>query len=339
MITLSDIAKRVGVSKVTASAVLNHVGANTKVSEATRLRILEAAREMGYRPNSSARSMRTGKFGCVGLVLSTHSSRSTLPRDALGGINAALAERDYHLTVGTAPDEILSSAENMPKMLRQWMADGLLINYSFGAPEGMARYIQENSIPSVWINGAAETDTVSPDDWGASREVTTRLFALGHRRIGYCEYDFQEETVLHYSVAARADGYMEAMRAAGLEPWREKTRSASWASDDRARIRRRLSAADRPTAIVTYWPSVANVIFSQALALGLRVPEDVTIVTFSDFGDMAEGLPINICRLPSYEIGRRAVTMLWEKFDAPARALPSESLTFSFDDEYLHRLK
>jgi len=338
VVTLNDIAKRVGVSKVTASAVLNNVGANTKVSDATRQRIMAAAEEMGYRPNSSARSMRTGKFDCVGLVLSTKSSRSTLQRYTLNGINDALAERNYHLTMGTAPDEMLASEENVPKMLRQWMVDGLLINYSFGAPERMAKHIQEHLIPSVWINGSNEADTVSPDDRSAAREITSRLAELGHRRIVYCGYDFQDETDLHYSVEARKQGYSEAMQAAGLDTAFERVRLDQDGRTNEAEIRQQIGVTDRPTAVVTYWPSVANVVMRQALEMGLRIPEDITIVTFSDVWVKAEGLPINTCLIPSYEIGYQAVKMLWEKIADPTQAQTSVTVPFLFDDQYLHRL-
>jgi LacI family transcriptional regulator len=327
-----DVALEAGVSKTTVSYVLSG-RQDISIPEATRRRVQDAARRLGYRVNGSARSVRTGRFDCIGLVLSTHPSYSTLARYTLGGINQGLAAQGYHLTVATLSDAELTDDAVVPKMLGEWMVDGLLLNYSQAIPPRLQRLVDEHQIPTIWMNSRHEADCVYPDDRAAARGATERLLALGHARIAYGGHQFPPETALHYSVPARAAGYADAMAAAQTPPrWFEVSPPPG---ADRAEVRRLLSGPGRPTAVVTYWPSVANVVLCEALALGLRVPEDLTILTFSDQWLKEEGLPVSTWLIPSFALGEQAVEMLLHKIADPARRQPPRPLSFLEDRAYL----
>src|SRR6185295_16580276 len=184
-VTIKEIAERSGLSVPTVSQVLNNKG--HRYRSETCKRVLKAVRELGYRPNSSARAIRMGRFNCVALLLSTERHKSFLPNELLRGIHDGVAEHDYHMSLTVLPDDKLTSQGFVPKILRQWMADGLLINYHVDVPQRMIELIHEHGIPSVWINTKQKSDCAFPDDLGASREATEKLLALGHRRIFYAD--------------------------------------------------------------------------------------------------------------------------------------------------------
>ena len=333
-VTARDVAREAGVSQTTVSYVLNG-RQDVTIPDATRQRVLDAARRTGYRANTSARSMRTGRFDSIGLINSVVGGHSTLQRHTLHGITEALARRGLHLTLAALTDDALTDDRVVPKLLSQWMADGLLLNYSQAIPERLRRIVVEHALPTIWMNTDLDADCVRPDDLGAAREATRRLIALGHRRIAYVGYPFAPGEATHYSVRARAEGYHQAMAGAGLAPRLLEWEGGAHRTGAGAAARAALTAPGRPTALVAYWPAVALVAFHQALTLGLRVPENLTIVTFSDYWLKEEGLPIATWLVPSAELGTRSVEALVEKIRAPGGPLPAWLLPFETDTHFL----
>ena len=326
MVTMNDIARKVGVSRAAVSRVLNPrqtTRASIRVSEDTRRRVLAAAEEMRYRPNTSAIAVRTGRFGCAALLLSTVANQSTLPRGLLDGIHDALAERNLHLVLARVPDERLTDDAAVPKFLREWMADGLIINYTHNFPAQLRELIRRHRLPFVWTNAKLDADCVHPDDLGAAQAATERLLRLGHRRIAYVSYTESA----HYSAIDREAGCAQAMRAAGLTL--RAIRKVPLATSERIACSAQwLAGPDRPTAAVTYGVKEALPIAAAARSLGLRTPRDLSLVTFDTepAEDPATGLVFTTCVLPEYGMGQAAVEMLLEKIEDPARALPPRSL-------------
>src|SRR5690349_18023437 len=107
-VTIKEIAQHTGLSIPTVGNVLGRSAG--RYSQATRQRVMKAAQELGYRPNSSARAMRSGKIGCAALVLSrSHPSiLSHIPLGLLDGLDDELAQHNMHLTVSRLTDEQLS---------------------------------------------------------------------------------------------------------------------------------------------------------------------------------------------------------------------------------------
>src|SRR4051812_13039083 len=226
-ITIKEIARRTGLSIPTVGNVLGR-SAN-RYSAKTRERILQVAHELGYKPNASARAMRQGRFGCAALVLSRskQQTHSHIPTGLLDGLDDALAQHDMHLTVARLTDEELSSDDFLPKVLRESMADGMIVNYTHEIPQAMLELIHAHHAPAVWLNAKLAEDCVYPDDLGAAHAATKRLIELGHRRIAFVHFvapnvfpePFEHaRPKFHYSVADREAGYVSALREAGLKP-------------------------------------------------------------------------------------------------------------------------
>jgi LacI family transcriptional regulator len=322
--TQRDIARRLGIGQITVSrAVRGEKG----VKKETRERILAAARELGYKANISARAMRTGRLGTVALLQDTSTSPSTLQPDLLRGIHDALAERNMRLMMERVPEREVLRDGGVPRVLREWMADGLLVNHNPKLPHELTAVVRKHRVPAVWINSKRSADCVRPDDREAARRATELLVEKGHRRITFADYSSGARTERpHYSPTARQAGYMEAMEKAGLRPkvirGRDYIPRRERVSFSREWLRRR----DHPTAVLTLSASTASPIFLAARLMGLEVPASLSIISIDDRQDDLLGTATSCMVIPWREIGRAAVEMLVEKIERPSRRLRPQVL-------------
>jgi LacI family transcriptional regulator len=303
-----------------------------------RIRLIcETARTLGYRPNALARGMRAGKFGSVALVLSAKPGRSYLPQHTLYGISEALAEQELHLTVAELPDEKLTDAGFVPKILREWCCDAMLVNYTDDIPGRMIELIEALRQPAIWLNRKQEHDCVYPDDVAMGRQAAQRLLAAGHRRIAYLDWGagWKQLDTAHYSQRDRQEGYVEAMKAAGLTPQPIRREDSDVKTNWRElceMLTRLLAGDDRPTAFVTYSTPFARRIATAASRRGLGLPADLSIVNTgnADSIDLDDGREISTVVAPEHAYGAAGVEAVLEKLEAPGgtrvppRAVPPE---------------
>jgi len=323
MTTMLDIAKKVGVSRSTVSFVLNKQDTALRISDKTKQRIIEAAQEMGYRPYSLHKAIRAGRFNSLALLLSTQCWNSTISREMLEGMYEVLNANDVHLMQGMHSDQELSGEEFVPKVIRELMVDGLLINYTYNIPGRLIELIRQYEMPAVWLNTKQDFDSVRPNDLSAGRMAAERLLAMGHERIV-----FAANGTKHYSAIERYEGYAEAMRDAGLAPCeiREDVHNeVDWAR----RAQEWLGVSNRPTAVITDGMWAASTIYA-ALTLGLKVPRDISMVTFAAQIDTSMGIAVDTWMIPEFQMGTVAVEMLLQKVNTPQISLPSVVLPFDF---------
>ncbi len=325
MASLEDIATAVGVSKSTVSLVLNGKARKARISERRIKEITEAAERLNFVPNAAARAIRKGSFGQLGLLLSTIPTRALLLPGMLESIRSTLSEKDQLLVISELPDEKLTDDTAMPRILREWATDGLLINYLEAVPEKMRTLLDEHRIPTVWLNIKRETDAVYCDDHAAAVSATEHLIEQGHTRIAYMAMGVSG----HYSKADRQAGYTQAMQAAGLTPDVHQWQASVHASHRAAEARAWLEAQNpRPTAVLTYGQGDAMPLFTAALQLGLKVPGDLSIATFHPGPLSLPGLNITTWCMPSRELGRAGVELLLERIKAK-QSRPSVVLPFT----------
>lgn len=322
MATLAEIAEAVGVSTITVSRVLNGRAQYRRPTFARRAeRIRAVAAEMGYRANTAAQSMRSKRYGSVALLLSTVHSRSLLPPALLDGILAALTPRNLTLTLSPVPDERLADPEYVPRMLRTWSSDGLLINYNAEIPASLEERVARSAAPTVWINSRHAANCVYLDDFGASRAVAERLLAAGHRRIAYANYMAPNNVPhQHYSGDERYAGYAAAMRAAGLAPRRLDCERALDSGERVAHSLEWLRAADAPTAVVCYGYRTADSIVRAVHQAGRFLPPSV--FAFGDELPYAEPSEWERIQIPMRAMGEAATQMLLELVETPSSAIP-----------------
>jgi LacI family transcriptional regulator len=243
------------------------------------------------------------------MVASVQSDRSYLPDALLNGVYAAAEAAGYHLMLSKLPDEKLTSEGFVPKILRELMVDGLLIDYINQVPTRMMELIHQYVIPSVLINSKQQTDCVYPADFDAGRRATARLLELGHRKITYVDYSASG----HYSAFDRCHGYVAAMKDAGLTPQPLRSERVQSARESLVRSMQILEAADRPTAVVACGQEHAIAMLRAAERKQIRVPQDLSLLTFGDALTDDPCLSITTLQIPEYDIGKLATNMLLRK--------------------------
>ena len=325
---LKDIAAATGVHEMTVSRALRNVG---RMRQETRQRVLDAARAMGYRPHAAAAAMRTGRTGCIAMISGPRQQAAHLPPDAMSTIIETVASYGGYLAHSVLPGNAdLFATEKLPRLLSRRMAEGVLLNCTPDEPAHFEEFFQRNSLPAVWLNHKRHCNAVYPDDVAAARKVTAQLLALGHRRIAFVRLARENETnphAEHDSVADRAAGYEEAMRQAGLQP-DVLVFSGHWDQWNEPLDARLQSLAHvfcdltrRPTAVIA--PSDGPVLLGLLQQLGVRAPDDVTLVSFSSFpAHAAEQMPSWV-PVPGDAMGRLAVQMLFQMIEFGQKEVPA----------------
>ena len=281
--TLSAIAHEVGVAVSTVSYVLSGKHREARISQKRVDEIMLVARRMNYRPNAAAVAMRSGRFNAIGFAVSDIAGRQSIFPDMLDQILRTSRENDMHLVMGQLTDEQFDPTHALPRILREWTIDGLLINYLQDFRPELIHAIVEHQIPSLWVNVRIEADCVHPDDQGSTRAAVEHLAALGHRHIAYLTFNHSN----HYSHPDRLAGYEQGMRAIGREPRVLSSGTYFPRAERHARAVSMLSGPDRPTAIIAYEIDDALPVMTAAFSMGLRLPDDLSLVGIESWAAFA----------------------------------------------------
>lgn len=309
-VRIRDVAAAAGVSATTTSFVLN--GRDKHIPQATRQRVLDAASRMGYRPNASARALATGRTQRLGVVLNTPYSllaQSTYHTGILAGILGRAPQQNYNLLIYAAqyPDwrllyeEILSGA-----------SDGvLLVGRNQGT--GLTSALLDAGFPTVCLSyRSAHPDCcfVDCDNEAGAWEAARHLLANGYRRL---LLDYPGETMSWGT--ERRQGVERALAEAGLPAsnltlvtWNDAPLSEQIEAHIAFCVH---SAAQAPTAVITC-DELRGQMLAEILPLhGLRVPDDIGIVTFNSTEISARTRPpLTSVGQPLGAIGAAAVEML-----------------------------
>ncbi len=299
-ITSVDVARRAGVSQSTVSLVLSGKAAG-RVASATEAKVLRAVQELGYRPNLAARALRSGAAGAVGLIVPdvTHPFFGGVLR----GAQRAAWEAGYAVVmVDIANDERWEMASF--EALRAGPLDGFLLFATDPPP----RVRGERAEPMVLIDSDARgLPTVSHDSAGGTEAAMAHLLALGHRRFGHLA-----SAIERYAFLERRDAITRSVEAAGIDPldvWRVTT----FLSPDEAfrASLELLGRAPRPTAVFADDDVLATGVYRAARELGLRIPDDLSLVGFDDLA-FTEALspPLTTVRIDGPQLGATAFASL-----------------------------
>jgi DNA-binding LacI/PurR family transcriptional regulator len=302
--TISELAARLGVSSMT---IHRAIAGKPDISEKTRTRVLAEIERLGWRPNIAARGLRQGKTFSLGILVS-NVAVSFLP-EILQGVNQKAEERGCHTFVSVHENDF-ARAEQHLHALHSKGVDGI-VYYPTAHPGEAALLNRINrSTPVVTIMRQVEGfegTSVLVDDRRGGRLAVEHLLRLEHREIGFLGYGENPFSRL------RHDGFEEALRLAGLAPRPEWTAADQVPGDERAvdAAEQILGRPDRPTALFCASDRLAARAFQAAGRLGLRVPEDVSIVGFN--GDPWGALlspPLTTIAQPRGEVGAAAADAL-----------------------------
>ncbi|RLD11040.1 MAG: hypothetical protein DRI44_04525 [Chlamydiae bacterium] len=334
-VTLKQIANIVGVDVSVVSRVLNDKTENYHFTEERIKQIRTTAREQGYIPNTYAQAVKTGKFGCVALLLSSHGDRSYLPNLLLDSIHKELEKNAKHLLLTKLPDANGEDFSKIPTILKTLMADGLIVDYTHHVSSGMESRIENFILPKVWINTKRKFDCVYPNNLNAGMKAANKLIKSGHKNIAYVtDVSYQiSKYGEHYSMPDRYNGYAAQMENAGLKirkyDGEGKVIPKNKLIDYFVNI---LSKPDRPTAMILYWSSLVPALLNAARKLKINIPDDLSIITFAGCISKHAGLSINAMIEPEKQMGIESVKMLIRKITDPDKLLKSIPLAFSYYD-------
>ncbi|TCD12301.1 LacI family DNA-binding transcriptional regulator [Oricola cellulosilytica] len=286
--TLKDVAESLGISIATASRAL---AGQERISLETRRKVVQAADRIGYVPNRAARALVSGQTGFVGLVLPTrgHGFEDPFLGEFVTGLGAGLSEHgsDLFLTAVPPGESELSVVEHL---VRDGRADGLVLA-RVTEEDPRVNFLMQRSFPFVAHGRILKTEAgynwLDTDGRTAFIEAFDLLYAHGHRH--FALVTISEPMTFRRQ---RLDGLNEAI-ARTDDPTVRLAVAASPRFDRETRakeIQRLLTAADRPTAILTLFDGLAITVLQEAARLGLRVPEDISVIGFDNI-PTAEHVP------------------------------------------------
>lgn len=312
--TLRDIAARANTSVSTVSRVLN--GKDERISEETRQLVLEAAKELKYRPNPLARGLRLKKTNSIGLVVPdisnpffAHVTRSI----------QALAHRHGYTLVVCNTDEDLETEREHIDLLRRQRVDGMIV-MPIGLEFGHLEKLQRSGMPLVLLDrydDALNAHAVVLNNHRGGYLATELLIDHGHRRIGISQGLDGTSTN-----AERVRGYQDALRDHGIPADERLVVGFDYREQSGYESTKALLCLEgRPTAIFATSDLIALGVIRALLEEGLQIPRDVSIVSFDDV-DFAPVLvaPLTTVAQPREDMGEAAVQLLVEQIEAGAGA-------------------
>jgi DNA-binding LacI/PurR family transcriptional regulator len=293
-VTLQSIADRVGVSRMTVS---NAFSRPDQLSSELRERILEAADKLGYvGPDPAARALARGRTGSIGLLLTdelAEAFQDAVATEFLSAVATALTHEGMALTLLTSGDAVGAPSGHVPA--RDVAMDGAIVYICDPASPDIT-WLERRSVPVVSVDRdpTPNAPSVNVDDRGGARAAAQHLVDLGHTRIGILTLDktFEVDGVPKANTPARERmlGWTDVLDAAGIEPLVRAPRYRSWLSVEED-ARDMLDRPDRPTAILCFSDLIAVQTIQVAQSLGLRVPEDLSVVGFDDSRRATESRP------------------------------------------------
>jgi LacI family transcriptional regulator len=309
--TLADVARRAGLSKTTASMVLNG-REGTRLSAEAHQRVFAAAEELGYRPNVAARSLRTRKTDTIAFV-SDVVATTRFAGDLIRGALDAARERDHVLLIAETQGDAAFEQHAIDAMLDR-QVDGVI--YAAMATRRLTVPPALLPGPVVLLNATSPDaqPCVVPDDERAGRTAVAALLDTGHHdRIALIGRNRLKETDPEVSLAAhsRLRGIRDALAAAGTTLCHEAF-CREWLPEHGYKAMQViLRKPTRPTAVICMNDRLAFGAYQALAGAGLAVPHDVSVVSFDDDPIAAWLRPgLSTIALPHVQMGRRAVELL-----------------------------
>lgn len=317
--TLSDVAQEVGVTPMTVSRVINQ---NGYVSEETRIKVLQAIKEMNYRRNGLARNLKRQRTETIGLVLGDISNPYST--ELARAVRETLLIRGFNLFIciseQSAKEDIVAF-----ESLANNSVDGIIV--ATRSNDGGDKYLREiidSNLPVVVIGRDFNhnlVDFVSANNLQGGFDATQHLIDLGHRRIGFIGATLSGGGSLN-----RLQGYLNALKVHDIEIDERLITGRKEAISDvpgystekigYEGMKRLLSLPNRPTAVFARNDFTAIGAMTAIKEAGLKIPEDIAIVGFDDIPLAVHTSPsLTTVRQPMRRQGQLAAELLLQRID------------------------
>ncbi|MBB6733448.1 LacI family DNA-binding transcriptional regulator [Cohnella zeiphila] len=307
-VTIKDIAAELGISATTVSRSLKN---DERISKEVRERVTRLAQKMGYRPNLMAKSLVSNRTDTIGFLVDNLSW--SFFSELAECIQNAAEKHHYSVFIYSSQKSAERERAGVERFLSRGI-DGLLI-FATEAKENNEYYSELSGlgIPVVFFNhfNHLSVNCVTTDDYDGARKALRHLLELGHRRIGYIgsreDSSFKRQRLGAYRDALAEAGASDAGRWVALEeddPLYGYRVAKEW-----------LTARDeRPTAIFAQNDLLAFGACRAIAELGLRVPDDVSIIGFDDL-DTCQFMhpPLTTVKIPLRQLADAAIRFLIER--------------------------
>lgn len=328
MSSIHEVAKQAGVSTATVSRTFNTPGL---LNAQTHQRVLEVAHRLDYRPNrgrarksgpqSAAGKMTGAQEAFIGFQFFSQTPTDVLQSNAfyapiLAGAQSEAASTNLHLLLHTTDRHQMT--QGLPKMVSEQAIAGMLL-VGTADPEILTAFLEH--VPQIVLvdnrDATGKHDCVVSDGLGGIMEATRYLFELGHQRIAFLLDDLQVVTFQD-----RLRGFVCAHFERGLNVSPNQVISSAPGEDTRLCIREFLLSPDRPTALIAANDMLALSVTQVCRELGVRIPEDLSLVGFDDIEFSAQFWPpLTTVRVNKDLMGRLAVNRLQMRLQAEDNSL------------------
>lgn len=315
-VTIKDVAKLANVATSTVSRVVSN---NPVISQKTKERVREAMEQLGYHPNLNARSLANKTSRAIGIVLpnATHIVfQNPFFPEVLRGISAKAQEKGYvlYLSTGQTNDQIF---EDVKQMVQGKRVDGVVLLYSL-IEDRVISYLKEIDFPFVLIGkpfkDSNSINYVDNDNYYASRKVTEYLISLDHDRIGFIGGNLDLVVTID-----RLEGYEKALRKHSI-PYREEyvVQQQFIKEGGYDAVAALMLLAHPPTALVVVDDIMALGVYQMLNRLGLKIPDDVSIVSFNNLMLSEMSIPpMTTVDINIFDLGFEATNLLIENIVNP----------------------
>lgn len=306
-VTLSDVARRAGVSRTTASYILNGRADEMRIAGETQARVRRAVEDLGYRPNRVARNLRTSSTKTIGL-LSDHVASGLYASQMLAGASEVARQTDHLVIIGESGGDPELEALLIEEMIDR-KVDGIVYVRVVASTVSVPRALAGGRVVLLnCVDEDTELPAVLPDDLGGGRTAAAALLAAGFTDGVYVVGE--DPTPNAIAGRLRLEGLRARFAEAGSTP--PEVIPCPWSVQAAYEaVHTWLSAGGRPAALVCLNDRVALGTYQALAAHGLAVPADVSVVSF-DGSELATWLrpPVSSVALPFAELGREAVRLL-----------------------------
>jgi DNA-binding LacI/PurR family transcriptional regulator len=309
---MADVARLAGVSHQTVSRVLN---GHPNVSPATKASVLAAISHLGYRPNTAARALVTGKTNVLGVI----SFDTTLygPASMLYGIERAARPAGYFVAIASLPSvDRVSLTGAVERFVGQALAGIIVIAPQTGVAEALGGLAVGVPLVAVGCGRGARMSSVKIDNRTGAELATRHLLELGHQTVHHIAGPDS-----WHDARDRIDGWRQALHAAGArEPAMPR---GDWSARSGYEAGRRLAARPDVTAVFCANDPMALGFLRAAAEAGRRVPGDISVVGFDDVPESAYfSPPLTTVRQDFGALGERALHLLMSQITAGGEAPP-----------------
>lgn len=323
--SLEDVAKALGVSKTLVSMVLNGKASQYGISKKTEERVWKMVDEMGFKPNATARKLRTGKSNVLGLIVADISN--PFYAKIARSVEDAANKKGYHMLICSSDENPKREADLISILADQHQVDGLIVSSTLDDPQLFDRLKKQNT-PFLLLDREFSDDSfpsVTVDNKKGAELLTQHLLDKGINRIGLITLSPSHISTLK----DRINGYKEALKHNGKEVNPDLIREVSFENlreDIIKEVNFLLAPPQKAQAIFALNNLVALYTLEAIHNKGLTIPKDLALVSFDDIELFKfTSPPITAVSQPLEKLGEQAMELLFNLMNVGKNELADQT--------------